>query len=64
MNYKQVCRSCRSDEVARLEWINVNTGEPYENSDPGVYTEWCFNCETETQIIEDQLGVIEKTPKP
>lgn len=60
MNYKQVCRDCRSDEVARLEWINVNTGEPYMNADPGVYTVWCFACESETKIIEVVEPIIEK----
>ena len=52
MGYKQVCKSCSSDEVARLQWVNSNTGEPYIDADPGIYTEWCFTCRSETQIIE------------
>ncbi len=52
MNYKQICYNCGSDQVARLEWVNVNTGEPI-SGDPGVYTEWCFNCENQTRIIEE-----------
>ncbi len=28
MDYKQVFENCGSDKVAKLEWVNVNTGEP------------------------------------
>ncbi len=51
MDYKQICDNCGSDKVARLEWVNVNTGEPI-SGDPGVYTEWCFGCEEQTKIAE------------
>ncbi len=49
--YVMVCNDCGSEEVATLQWINTNTGEPYDG-DPGVYTEWCFNCNTQTKIVE------------
>ncbi len=55
MNYKQVCDNCGSDKVARLEWVNVNTGEPI-SGDPGVYAEWCFSCEEQARIIEEKPG--------
>ncbi len=55
MDYKQICDKCGSDQVARLEWVNVNTGEPL-SGDPGVYTEWCFSCEEQTKIIEEKAG--------
>lgn len=48
-DYEIICKECGSTEVAKLEWINMNTGEPYDGADPGVYTEWCFSCENETQ---------------
>ncbi len=59
MNYKQVCDNCGSDKVARLEWVNVNTGEPISGH-PGVYTEWCFGYEEQTQIIKEKDGIFEK----
>jgi hypothetical protein len=49
--YVQFCEHCKSTQVARLEWINTNTGEPMGGG-PGIYTEWCFNCNTETTIID------------
>ena len=55
MDYIMICKNCGSDQVARLEWVNVNTGEPI-SGDPGVYTEWCFSCEEQTQIIEEKPG--------
>ena len=51
MKYKQICKNCGSDQVARLEWVNENTGEPI-SGDPGVYTESCFGCKEQTRIIE------------
>lgn len=50
-HFKQRCESCGSEDVARLQWVNVNTEEVYD-ADPGIYTEWCFGeCEDQTNII-------------
>jgi hypothetical protein len=51
-NYKQVCKSCGSYEVARCKWVNVNTEEIY-SADSGTTLEWCFGkCRGETTIID------------
>ncbi len=52
MNYIQICNNCGSDMVAIPEWVNVNTDEPI-SGDPGVYTKWCFECEDQTKIIDE-----------
>lgn len=52
MNYKQVCKTCGSEEVARCKWVNVNTDYIY-SADSGTNLEWCFGtCKGETTIIE------------
>jgi len=51
MEDKQVCKYCNSEEVARCKWVNVNTNEIY-SEDSGTTLEWCFNCKSETTIIE------------
>lgn len=52
--YKQVCKNCGSEEVARCKWVNVNTEEIY-NADSGTTLEWCFGeCKSETTIIDKQ----------
>jgi hypothetical protein len=47
----EICKNCKSDNVARLQWVNPNTNKVNNNLDPGVYTEWCFDCNKETTII-------------
>lgn len=51
MEDKQICKYCNSEEVARCKWVNVNTDEIY-SEDSGTTLEWCFNCKSETTIIE------------
>ncbi len=51
--YLQVCKDCGSKEVARCKWVNVNTEEIY-SADSGITLEWCFNCKTETNIIDKE----------
>lgn len=48
---KEICKKCKSDNIARLQWVNPNTNEVNNVMDPGVYTEWCFKCNKETKII-------------
>ena len=51
-NYKQVCKECGSEEVARCKWVNVNTEEIYE-ADSGTTLAWCFGeCKDQTIIID------------
>lgn len=50
----EICQNCKSDNVARLQWVNPNTNEVNNIMDPGVYTEWCLNCNNETKIIEKE----------
>lgn len=52
-NYLQVCKECGSEEVARCKWVNVNTEEIY-SADSGTTLEWCFNCKSETNIIDKE----------
>ncbi len=49
--YLQVCKYCSSEEVARCKWVNVNTEEIY-SADSGTNLEWCFDCKSETNIID------------
>ena len=52
MLYKQVCETCGSEDVARCQWVNVNTEYIY-SADSGTNLEWCFgNCNSETTIID------------
>jgi len=51
--YLQVCKECGSEEVARCKWVNVNTEEIY-SADSGTTLEWCFNCKSETNIIDKE----------
>jgi hypothetical protein len=51
--YLQICKSCGSEEVARCKWVNVNTEEIY-SADSGTNLEWCFNCKSETNIINKE----------
>lgn len=52
LDYKQVCKHCGSEEVARCKWVNVNTDEIYSH-ESGINTEWCFGeCNSETSIID------------
>ncbi len=51
--YLQVCKDCGSKEVARCKWVNVNTEEIY-SADSGTTLEWCFNCKSETNIIDKE----------
>jgi hypothetical protein len=51
--YLQVCKECGSEEVARCKWVNVNTEEIY-SADSGTNLEWCFNCKSETNIIDKE----------
>jgi hypothetical protein len=53
LDYLQVCKSCGSEEVARCKWVNVNTEEVY-SADSGTNLEWCFNCKSETNIIDKE----------
>jgi hypothetical protein len=53
LDYLQVCKSCGSEEVARCKWVNVNTEEIY-SADSGTTLEWCFNCKSETNIIDKE----------
>ena len=48
--YLQICKDCGSKEVARCKWVNVNTEEIY-SADSGTTLEWCFDCKSETNII-------------
>jgi hypothetical protein len=48
----QKCKSCGSLEVARLQWVNVNTNEVYPNQESGTDLEWCMDCKSETRIVE------------
>lgn len=49
----QCCKTCGSLEVARLNWVNVNTDEIYYDKDTEIYTEWCYGfCNSETSIID------------
>jgi hypothetical protein len=52
-DYLQVCNDCGSEEVARCKWVNVNTEEIY-SADSGTNLEWCFNCKSETNIINKE----------
>jgi hypothetical protein len=55
MNYKQVCNTCGSEEVARCKWVNVNTNEVY-SAYSGTELEWCFgDCKSETKIIDVEV---------
>jgi hypothetical protein len=49
--YKQVCKTCGSEEVARCKWVNVNTDEIY-SQDSGTNLEWCMDCRDETTIVD------------
>jgi hypothetical protein len=51
--YLQVCKYCSSEEVARCKWVNVNTEEIY-SADSGTNLEWCFDCKSETNIIDKE----------
>jgi hypothetical protein len=51
--YLQICKDCGSKEVARCKWVNVNTEEIY-STDSGTNLEWCFNCKSETNIINKE----------
>jgi len=51
--YLQICKDCGSKEVARCKWVNVNTEEIY-SADSGTNLEWCFNCKSETNIIDKE----------
>jgi hypothetical protein len=51
--YLQICKDCGSKEVARCKWVNVNTEEIY-SADSGTNLEWCFNCKSETNIINKE----------
>jgi len=51
--YLQVCKECGSEEVARCKWVNVNTEEIY-SADSGTTLEWCFDCKSETNIIDKE----------
>ena len=51
--YLQICKDCGSEEVARCKWVNVNTEEIY-SADSGTTLEWCFNCKSETNIIDKE----------
>ena len=53
LNYLQICKSCGSEEVARCKWVNVNTKEIY-SADSGTTLEWCFDCKSETNIINKE----------
>lgn len=57
---KEICKYCKSDKIARLQWVNPNTNEIQNNMDPGVYTEWCLNCNKETKIIFDETDTFRK----
>ena len=47
----QVCKTCGSEEVARLGWVNANTGELIEGYECDL--EWCFGeCKSQTKIID------------
>lgn len=50
-NYKQVCKKCGHEEVARCKWVNVNTNEIY-SQESGTTLEWCMDCKDETTIID------------
>jgi len=55
VSYTQICKSCGSENVARLKWVNVNTEQLIEGDpETGITTEWCFDCKAETQIIEKE----------
>jgi hypothetical protein len=49
----QICKDCGSKEVARCKWVNVNTEEIY-SADSGTTLEWCFDCKSETNIIDKE----------
>jgi Flp pilus assembly secretin CpaC len=52
MEYKQVCKTCGSEEVARCKWVNVNNEYIY-GQDSGTTLEWCFGeCRDETTIVD------------
>jgi len=51
--YLQICKDCGSKEVARCKWVNVNTEEIY-SAYSGTNLEWCFNCKSETNIINKE----------
>jgi hypothetical protein len=51
--YLQICKDCGSKEVARCKWVNVNTEEIY-SADSGTTLEWCFDCKSETNIIDKE----------
>lgn len=53
MNYTMVCQNCGSEEVARCKWVNVNTEEVYD-ADSGTSLEWCFKCNEQTEIIDEE----------
>ena len=53
LTYLQVCKECGSEEVARCKWVNVNTEEIY-SADSGTTLEWCFDCKSETNIIDKE----------
>jgi hypothetical protein len=53
LGYLQVCKDCGSEEVARCKWVNVNTEEIY-SADSGTTLEWCFDCKSETNIIDKE----------
>lgn len=55
----EICQNCKSDNVARLQWVNPNTNEVNNVMDPGVYTEWCLNCNNETKIIEKENSYLD-----
>ncbi len=63
-NYKQICKKCRSRNVARLKWVNPNTDEIYNNVYAGIDTEWCMDCRDETTIIDVQITIPPREPPP
>jgi len=50
----QICKKCKSTEVARCKWVNPNTEEVYD-ADSGTTLEWCFgDCKDETIIVDTE----------
>jgi DnaJ-class molecular chaperone len=49
----QICKTCKSTEVARCRWVNVNDPDVVYDMESGTTLEWCLDCKSETAIVDE-----------
>lgn len=59
----QICKNCKSREVARCRWVNPNDNTIYHDVDSGTFLEWCMECRDETTIINGKTDIFETLTK-